>query len=80
MNLAMTTDLPRPSTQANDPADLAKEVLYALTYRIGKNASVATRHDWLNASIQVVRDRVIERWIESTKAAYEAKAKRVYYL
>jgi starch phosphorylase len=80
MNPAMTTDLPRPSTQANDPADLAKEVLYALTYRIGKNASVATRHDWLNASIQVVRDRVIERWIESTKAAYEAKAKRVYYL
>ncbi|MDP3898166.1 MAG: glycogen/starch/alpha-glucan phosphorylase [Mesorhizobium sp.] len=80
MNLAMTTDLPNPSLIDEDPAELANEVLRCLTYRIGKNTSVATRHDWLNASIQVVRDRVIERWIGSTKAAYDKGAKRVYYL
>ena len=80
MNPAMTIDPPKSSLQSNDPAELAKEVLNCLTYRIGKNTSVATRHDWLNASIQVVRDRVIERWIDSTKSAYDAKAKRVYYL
>ncbi len=27
-----------------------------------------------------LRDRIIDRWMESTKAAYQAKAKRVYYL
>jgi len=28
----------------------------------------------------VVRDRIIDRWIDSTKQAYEQGAKRVYYL
>ena len=80
MTQAMTTKTPKPSSLGSDPAELAKEILYCLTYRIGKDATVATRHDWLAASIQVVRDRVIERWIASTRNAYEAKAKRVYYL
>ena len=64
----------------SDPEALANEILKSLIYRIGKNANVATPHDWLTASIKVVRDRIIERWIDSTKAAYEQKAKRVYYL
>ena len=59
---------------------LADEVLTALRYRIGKDPSVATSHDWLSAAIQVVRDRVIDRWIEATKEAYDDDAKRVYYL
>ena len=78
MNPAMSTELPR--LKHTDPADLAREVLNCLTYRLGKNSSVATRHDWLTAAIQVVRDRVIERWIASTKNAYDTGAKRVYYL
>jgi starch phosphorylase len=64
----------------SDPEALANEILKSLIYRIGKNANVATPHDWLTASIKVVRDRIIERWIDSTKAAYEQKSKRVYYL
>ena len=64
----------------SDPEALANEILKSLVYRLGKNANVATPHDWLTASIKVVRDRIIERWIDSTKAAYEQKAKRVYYL
>ena len=64
----------------SDPEALANEILKSLAYRLGKNANVATPHDWLTASIKVVRDRIIERWIDSTKAAYEQKAKRVYYL
>ncbi|MCV0396101.1 MAG: glycogen/starch/alpha-glucan phosphorylase [Rhizobiaceae bacterium] len=59
---------------------LAGEILQALKYRIGKDATVATDHDWLAASIKVVRDRVIERWIASTKDAYARERKRVYYL
>ena len=41
---------------------------------------MATPHDWLTASIKVVRDRIIDQWIESTKEAYERQEKRVYYL
>jgi len=68
------------SRRRADDNRLAEEIVQALRYRLGKEPSVATRHDWLAATIQVVRDRMIERWIASTKAAYDAKAKRVYYL
>ncbi len=69
-----------PPVAPADPETLAHEILEILTYRIGKNASVATQHDWLHATIHVVRDRVVERWIDSTKRAYASGAKRVYYL
>lgn len=59
---------------------LANEILRSLTYRVGKNASVATGYDWLHATIKVVRDRLIDQWIASTKKAYERGDKRVYYL
>ncbi len=42
--------------------------------------TVATPHDWLTASIKVVRDRIIDQWIRSTKEAYDDQDKRVYYL
>ena len=63
-----------------DVLKLAAEIIESLKYRVGKEPSVATRHDWLAASIKVVRDRVVDRWIESTRRAYEKGDKRVYYL
>jgi starch phosphorylase len=74
------SELLRPILHDSDPKTLATEILKSLTYRLGKDASIATPHDWLTASIKVVRDRIIERWIDSTKTAYEQKDKRVYYL
>ncbi|MGE0281080.1 MAG: glycogen/starch/alpha-glucan phosphorylase [Rhizobiaceae bacterium] len=59
---------------------LAGEIVSALRYRFGKDRSVATPYDWLNATIRVVRDRIIDQWIKSTKEAKETGAKRVYYL
>ena len=46
---------------------------------VGKDPIVAQPHDWLTAAILVVRDRVIDHWMESTRETYAA-AKRVYYL
>ncbi|MCV3243655.1 glycogen/starch/alpha-glucan phosphorylase [Mesorhizobium sp. ZC-5] len=80
MTLAPNSELLRPILHNSDPKTLATEILKSLTYRLGKDASVATPHDWLTASIKVVRDRIIERWIASTKEAYEQQEKRVYYL
>jgi len=80
MARAKTVELQRPFVSNLHPTNLASEILTALRYRIGKDASVATQHDWLAASISVVRDRIIERWIEATKEAYDVEAKRVYYL
>ncbi len=80
MTWAPNSELLRPILHDSDPKTLATEILKSLTYRLGKDASVAMPHDWLTASIKVVRDRIIERWIDSTKTAYEQKDKRVYYL
>jgi len=76
----MTFDLPKQTLANSDPKALAAEILKSLRYRTGKDATVATPHDWLTASIQVVRDRIIDHWITSTKEAYDKQAKRVYYL
>ena len=72
--------LPKPTIDDSDPKALAAEILTCLRYRVGKDATVATPYDWLTASIKVVRDRIIEHWIDSTKEAYEQSSKRVYYL
>jgi glycogen phosphorylase len=80
MSEAQYSHLLKPVLHESDPKSLAAEILQSLTYRLGKDASVATPYDWLTASIKVVRDRIVERWIESTKNAYAQKDKRVYYL
>jgi starch phosphorylase len=59
---------------------LADTILDTLVHRIGKDAAAALPHDWLAATIYTVRNDIIERWMESTKAAHAAGAKRVYYL
>ncbi len=76
--MARATHISLPENPA--PSVLAAEVLQALKYRIGKDATVATPYDWLTASIKVVRDRVIDHWMKGTKEAYEKQEKRVYYL
>ncbi|MCM2475915.1 glycogen/starch/alpha-glucan phosphorylase [Rhizobium sp. CG5] len=74
------TDLPLPAPRVSTPETLAAEIIERLTYSIGKDAKVAQPHDWLTATILVVRDRIIDRWMESTRNTYETNAKRVYYL
>jgi glycogen phosphorylase len=70
----------KPAPRATDPGTIRAEILEKLAYSIGKDPAVAKRHDWLNATVLALRDRIIDRWMESTRAAYQAKAKRVYYL
>lgn len=80
INKLVTNDLPRPAPRSSDPEVLASEIIERLTYRIGKDVKVAKPHDWLTATILVVRDRIIDKWMESTRKAYANDSKRVYYL
>ena len=72
--------LPLSRTRSVDPEDLANEIVERLIYRIGKNSRAAKPYDWLEATILVIRDRAIERWMETTSDTYAAGTKRVYYL
>ncbi|CAN7385772.1 glycogen/starch/alpha-glucan phosphorylase [Rhizobium sp. LjRoot30] len=80
MNNLPKADLPLPAPRSSQPAVLAEEIIERLTYRIGKDAQVAKPHDWLTATILVIRDRIIDKWMASTKQVYKTNAKRVYYL
>jgi starch phosphorylase len=72
--------IPSPAPRSSKPEILAEEIIERLTYRIGKDAKVAKPHDWLTATILVIRDRIIDKWMESTRKVYATGAKRVYYL
>ncbi len=64
----------------NDPASLRRSVAHALLYSGGRYPDVATEQDWYLAVASAVRDRLVERWMETTQRWRAADAKRVYYL
>ncbi|WP_373502865.1 glycogen/starch/alpha-glucan phosphorylase [Aestuariivirga sp.] len=70
----------KPAPRGTDAETIRAEILEKLAYSIGKDPAVAKRHDWLNATVLALRDRIIDRWMESTRRAYQTKSKRVYYL
>ena len=51
-----------------------------LIYTVGKDEFAASKRDWLYAVSTAVRDRLIERWMETTRCAYREDAKHIYYL
>ncbi len=75
-----------PKTRIALPAEEAEVVavrralVAKLTYAVGKDPIVASNHDWFVATALTVRDRIVDRWFPSTRAIYEQKRKRVYYL
>ena len=64
----------------NSTAEIKAAILAKLTYAVGKDRVVAKHHDWLAATILALRDKIIDKWMASTRDSYQAKTKRVYYL
>jgi glycogen phosphorylase len=64
----------------SDTKAIQRSVSNHLVYTIGKDPLTATDHDWMMAFSYVVRDRLIERWMETQRNYYKHDAKRVYYL
>ncbi len=61
-------------------ASLRADVLRHLTYSLGKDPDHAVTFDWRMALSLAVRDQIVERWFETTRAVYAKRGKRVYYL
>ena len=66
--------------QDEDVATLRRSIVAKLTYSVGRDPIVASERDWFIATALAVRDRVVERWVPATRAAYLQGRKRVYYL
>jgi starch phosphorylase len=60
--------------------EIKSAILAKLTLAIGKDAAMATRHDWYKAAALALRDRIVHRWLLSEKQSYDSGSKRVYYL
>ena len=59
---------------------LKHSIAYKLMFIVGKDPSIATQHDWLNATLFAVRDRMVERWLCSNRAQLSQDVRQVYYL
>ena len=63
-----------------DPDSLRRSVANRLFYTVGKDPIIAHDQDWYTALATVVRDRLVERWMDTTRRQYTQNVKRVYYL
>ena len=59
---------------------LRAAIVSKLTYDLGKSQTGARDRDWFMATALAVRDRIVDRWLSATRAAYENGQKQVYYL
>jgi len=62
-----------------DRASLRHSLSNRLIYSLGKDPITATHRDWFHTTAYAVRERLIERWMETMRSYYESDAKRVYY-
>ena len=63
-----------------DTPAIKRSLANRLMYSIGKDPITATERDWFYSSAAVVRERLIERWMETMRSYYREDTKRVYYL
>lgn len=63
-----------------DEASLKRSIANRLVYSVGKDAYTAKPRDWYFCLAYVLRDRLMERWMETMRNYYRQDAKRVYYL
>ncbi|KVH69813.1 maltodextrin phosphorylase [Burkholderia ubonensis] len=65
---------------SSDVTALKHSISNKLIYAVGKDPVAARPQDWLQATALAVRDRLVERWMRTTRAQYAQNVKRVYYL
>jgi starch phosphorylase len=73
-------DLPELDHPTLDAESIRRSLYNRLVYTIGKDPITATDRDWFHAAAAVVRERLIERWMETMRSYYVEDRKRVYYL
>lgn len=79
----MTGDSPIPTNEfveLDSQMLIIKSFLEHLEYTLGKDKYSASRYDIYNALAYAVRDRLVERWLDTQQAYYNSDNKRVYYI
>lgn len=63
-----------------DEASLKRSIANRLVYSVGKDAYTSKPRDWYFSLAYALRDRLMERWMETMRSYYRQDTKRVYYL
>jgi starch phosphorylase len=64
----------------DDAASLRRDLIGKLYFELAKFPAVATRNDQFLALAFAIRDRVLHRWVESSRTYLEGKHRSVIYL
>jgi starch phosphorylase len=80
MDTPLPNAAPARAGLPTDAAGLRDAIVQKLTYDLGKSRLGARDRDWFIAAALVVRDHIVDRWIDLTRAGYTAGTKQVYYL
>src|ERR1700733_15753383 len=67
-------------TNERDVEALRRLIVEKLTYATGRDPLVAGDRDWFVATALALRDRIVDRWLQSTRDDNAENPKRVYYL
>ena len=67
-------------TNERDVEALRRLIVEKLTYATGRDPLVAGDRDWFVAAALALRDRIVDRWLQSTRNDTAKQHKRVYYL
>src|SRR5215469_553985 len=59
---------------------LKRRIVEKLTYATGRDPLFASDRDWFVAAALALRDRIVDRWLSSTRSDNAEQRKRVYYL
>ena len=63
-----------------DADSIRRSMANRLEYTVGKDTNTATTRDWFNVVAYIIRDRMMDRWMETMRSYYRNDCKRVYYL
>ena len=70
----------RADAQGREPQALKHAIANKLMFTVGKDPEAARPEDWMHAAAYAVRDQLVERWMQTTRARYANDSKRVYYM
>src|SRR5580692_7285863 len=72
---------PAQQPAVDETVDTLRDALIRkITYEAGKDPTTASEWDWFIAAASVTRDRIVDRWLPSTRLNATQGRKHVYYL
>jgi starch phosphorylase len=67
-------------TGSNGAEDLREDIVKHIASTLGHDPGFADPYYFFKATAHAVRDRLVDRWINTQRSYYSKEAKRVYYL